>query len=129
VTAVEGPVPGDGTPPLPITMTATVNLELLHGVLITPSGTVDFTASDGQNWVEFRGAPLSSCLLGLSPILGLWDETCSATTVVAFGQASELENCSTWTITATYSELRSLGRGEPRDHHLLVGQRLLTTLC
>ncbi|HWE68144.1 MAG TPA: hypothetical protein VG298_15995 [Acidimicrobiales bacterium] len=101
VTAVQGSAEGT------ITLTATVDLSLVHGALVTPSGTVTFVGTNGG---FDGGAPLalgqgtvSKCLLGLPSILGLYSPTCTATVSVAAAQVLELQSHCDWTITGSYS--------------------------
>lgn len=72
------PATGDVT-----TATATVSLELVGGLLVTPSGEVTFTEyANGYlegSRVTLAPVPLSRCLLGLPALTGITQATCSAT--------------------------------------------------
>jgi hypothetical protein len=73
----------------PVTLTATVGINVLGGLLLTPSGTIDFTFLDNLGVTQQLGeAPLSSCLLIVDQC------TASLTTKVAPG---------TNPVTASYS--------------------------
>jgi hypothetical protein len=80
----------------PTTVTATVSLELVQGLLVTPSGSVTFHNTNGQSSSVLGTAPLSSCLLGLPSLLGLTQATCSATIPIR-------NFCGLGTVTAVYS--------------------------
>lgn len=80
--SVSNPTFTSGTPS--VTMTATVTLKGLKGALITPSGNVEFDATQyppggGENYYPVKDVTLSRCLLGLPGVKGLWDATCTAT--------------------------------------------------
>jgi hypothetical protein len=81
----------------PVTVLATVTLELVKGALVTPSGEVNFSLTSGGVNSPLPSEPISSCLLGLPSLLGIWTETCTATLKTA-----DLE-CSMGTIWAVYS--------------------------
>jgi hypothetical protein len=83
---------------IPETATATVSLELVKGLLITPSGSVTFVESNDGSVVPLGSAPLSKCLLGLPSLLGITKATCSATVSLA-----DDHFCYIGTITASYS--------------------------
>jgi hypothetical protein len=74
----------------PTTLSALVDLFLVHGLLITPSGTVTFTASAtgaSPGDIALGSAPLSSCLL----------TACSAQITT-----TALHPAGTYTVTASY---------------------------
>ena len=63
----------------PVTLSAHVIIPLVTGLLVTPSGWVDFYDQSGENAPTTLGAAqLTHCLLGLR-INGLLTETCTAT--------------------------------------------------
>jgi hypothetical protein len=83
---------------IPTSATATVSLELVNGLLITPSGSVTFVESNDGRIVPLGSAPLSKCLLGLPSLLGITQATCSATvSLTGYGF------CYIGTVTASYS--------------------------
>jgi hypothetical protein len=90
--------PGAGT----VTLTATVTLELVKGLLITPSGTVAFSGTNDSGTVALGSGTLTRCLLGLPSLLGLWSETCTATDAPTAAEQSAL-NCETFDIAAQYT--------------------------
>jgi hypothetical protein len=86
-----------------VTLHATVSIEGIKGALITPSGQVDFAGTyyasgTGEENYPLQPANLSSCVLGLPSILGLWQATCSATATfnLTYG------NCALTEISAEY---------------------------
>ena len=85
-----------------VTLTATVTLELVKGLLITPSGTVAFSGTNDSGTVALGSGTLSKCLLGLPSLLGLWSETCTTTDVPTASEQSMLD-CETFTIAAQYT--------------------------
>jgi len=95
-----------------VELTATVNLELVKGALVTPAGSVNFTAvnenvNEGTP-IDLGQATVSDCLLGLPALLSLWHASCTATLDTAFESATLESWCSPWTITATYSGANDL---------------------
>jgi hypothetical protein len=91
-----------------ITVTATVSLELVKGLLVTPSGVVTFTdtveGGNGPITVPAGSATLSKCLLGLPSLLGITQATCSASVVVTVDQMY----CGSNVFTGTYSAATDL---------------------
>jgi hypothetical protein len=86
-----------------VTLHATVSIEGIKGALITPSGQVDFeetyyASGTGEEIYPVQAANLSSCVLGLPSVLGLWQATCSASVTfnLTYG------NCAPTTISAEY---------------------------
>jgi hypothetical protein len=80
-----------------VIVTATVDLAVLKGLLITPSQTVTFLNTDFEGNVTTLGsAKLSSCLLGLPSLAGITQATCSASIPVA-------NACSLQEVTAIYT--------------------------
>jgi hypothetical protein len=77
--------------------TATVAIDLVDGLLVTPSGAVTFTATQGNSHISLGSGYLSACLLGLG------GETCKTTVKPGIRATDALERCGTWTITATYT--------------------------
>jgi hypothetical protein len=93
---------GDAT--TTVTETATVTLQAINSAFITPSGSVQFEAveypSDGdQMTFPDQNVSLSRCLLGLAPVAGLWQKTCSATATVTLAR----DVCGTAVFLAEYS--------------------------
>jgi hypothetical protein len=79
-------------------LTATVTLALVNGLLVSPSGIVNFSESEDGETTGLGGATLSACLLGLPAISGLTQATCSATIQLP----SDYFDCFT-TASASYS--------------------------
>jgi hypothetical protein len=83
----------------PITFSSVVDLEIVHGLLITPSGSVSYSAVDPNgNKVALGSGTLTKCLLGLPAISGVTTATCNASYT-----SEALTTDGTWTITANYS--------------------------
>ncbi len=97
-TATPDPQPNQGN----VVFNITVTEELVTGALITPGGQVAVTVQDGSDPKPILvGSPsVSSCLLGLAPVLGLWHETCSTNFAMP---VNDLDGCATTLVTATYS--------------------------
>jgi hypothetical protein len=93
----------------PVVMTATVNLVGLHGLLISPSGPVAFTANQPNAGVLLVGtANVTSCLLGLPALLGLWSASCTATLTITGAELATLNAGCGWVTTAVYAEPNDL---------------------
>jgi hypothetical protein len=95
-----------------VTLTATVDLDGLNGVLVTPSGSVGFSETYyspgvGEKYYPVQTAKLSGCLLGLPSVVGLWQTTCSATVTFKLTYG----NCGSTEISAGYSGTSDLIAG------------------
>ncbi len=88
--------------------TATVTLEAVSGLLVTPSGTVTFTDEDVAGWLD--------------TILGLWSETCTATLEIT--PYTQLLACAHNEIVATYSGSSDL-LAEPSQGRVNAGTNCL----
>ncbi len=117
------------TPPVAIagvestTLTATVTLELVKGLLITPSGQVTFSETEytpvpGGGYSESYYTPqnktLSNCLLGLPSIGGLWQETCTASVKFVMTNGT----CGPTEMSAGYSGVSDLLAGPSYSNRL-----------
>jgi len=91
-----------------LVVSATVNLFLVKGAFITPSGAVSFAAvpldADGKPLpaVALGSAKLTKCVLGLPGLLHLWDQTCTATLFPSADNAA-LFACTSSDLQASYS--------------------------
>jgi hypothetical protein len=97
-TTTPDPTPGLGN----VVFNITVTEELVTGALITPGGDVSVTIQDSSDPtpILIGSQVVSSCLLGLPPLLGLWHATCSTNFAVP---VADFDGCATTTVTATYS--------------------------
>jgi hypothetical protein len=97
VVATQAPQVGEGRPP--VVISSSTQLAVIGGLLITPSGSVTFTAVNGPTRVPLGSTVNGSCLLKLSPLLG----SCTSTLVLNPTLTQLLDDCGGWTIVAYYS--------------------------
>jgi len=90
----------------PVSFTAAVELADVHGLLVTPSGPVSFTAVNGTNTLNLGSPSLSRCLLTLKAIGSLTTATCHATVT---SKAFTVDGV--WKVTANYSGSTDLVAG------------------
>jgi hypothetical protein len=95
-----------------VTLTATVDLDGLDGVFVSPSGSVGFSETyyapgTGEQYYPIQTATLSGCLLGLPSVAGLWQATCTASVTFKMTYG----NCGPSRIVATYDGTSDLIAG------------------
>jgi hypothetical protein len=115
---------GDSAPT--VTETATVTLQNLKGAFLTPSGSVQFEASTespgGSVSYPTQTVTLSHCLLGLAPVAGLWQATCSASTTLTLTSGT----CNPTVFEAEYSGSSDLLAGPSESNRPVLPAQCTT---